>query len=190
MDRFIELVDGFHDALTKEMHVINRAYIDSSRGMHMDQGLHGQFLLQSQGRFDAIELLFLGISSLTIGGGAGYYEDASGSVGELITLRLESGFEIQAAELHYRLVADGLGIRARFGAEVPDTEMKSAILLEPNWRQCSVCANAWEERDDVEFSRCPECETLTELKKKVDAEPSQGAYSSKAADGLTGNAQE
>lgn len=171
MDVLIETVSGFNDGLTKEIHIANRGFVDSSRRMHMGFQFDGQILIQSQEQFGAIELLFLGIKHLSATC-AGYYEDAEGVIDDLVTIKFDSGLHIKAVELHYRFTPNNVGPKACLLSEIPSDSMAPAISIESGWRQCSVCANAWQEPESLEFSMCPECETITQLEKDEDAEQS------------------
>ncbi len=56
-----------------------------------------------------------------------------------------------------------LGPMSRLGYEIPSEDAIKAMKLEGYWRQCPTCFNAWEERLDIQYSRCPECGRLTAL---------------------------
>jgi hypothetical protein len=56
-----------------------------------------------------------------------------------------------------------LGPFLRLGHEAPREDAISAAKIDECWRQCGKCSNAWIERPDIEYSRCPECGQLTKL---------------------------
>lgn len=56
-----------------------------------------------------------------------------------------------------------LGPLLRLGYEAPAEDAIVATDLGDSWRQCADCSNAWQEKPEVEYSRCPECGELTVL---------------------------
>jgi len=56
-----------------------------------------------------------------------------------------------------------LGPWLRLGHENPREDAINATKIDQCWRQCENCCNAWIERPDVHYSRCPECGELTRL---------------------------
>lgn len=61
------------------------------------------------------------------------------------------------------LGSDYLGPFLRLGNEVPRDDAKGATMIDKYWRQCSHCSNAWIERPEIEYSRCPDCGELTRV---------------------------
>ncbi len=56
-----------------------------------------------------------------------------------------------------------LGPLLRLGHEAPREDAINAAKIDDYWRQCTDCSNAWIERPDIDYSRCPECGQLTKL---------------------------
>ncbi|MCC5830731.1 MAG: hypothetical protein JJU36_14890 [Phycisphaeraceae bacterium] len=58
---------------------------------------------------------------------------------------------------------DALGVRLRLGHEPPVKNAVPANAVDQAWRQCGECSQAWIDRPDVTFSRCPGCGMVTQL---------------------------
>ena len=58
MDELLNSVKGFHDSMTKEIHIINRGHVNPDHSMTMSHKFDGRLLIQSQWKPFAIELLF------------------------------------------------------------------------------------------------------------------------------------
>lgn len=56
-----------------------------------------------------------------------------------------------------------LGPLLRLGHEAPREDATNAAKIDECWRQCGNCSNAWIEKSEIEFARCPECGLLTRL---------------------------
>ena len=170
MDRLLASIAGFHDSMTKEVHLVNRAFVRPGGSMVMDHRYDAQVVIQSQWDPFGIELLFTGIQELNLGP-AGEYWGASGRVERItapieqqrITMTFDSEFKIVSEHLWYRVRKDWLGKNAFLTSEVPSGEAVPAHVVQAGWRQCSSCREAWEELPEKEFSYCPSCERLTEL---------------------------
>ena len=171
MDSLRNSIAGFHDSMTKELHIINRGYIAEDLGMLMSHQFDAQILVQSQWKPYALELMFCKVLHLNISG-AGDYWGSSGSVKNItslverveITMSFDNSLEITAEQLFYRVRNEWLGKRAFLGLEVPSPEAIVAEQTEDNWRQCSHCYNIWEASLEEQFILCPSCNLLTELK--------------------------
>ncbi len=71
---------------------------------------------------------------------------------------------ILSKEVHVAFLGkEYLGPSLRLGFELPSEDAIDASGIDECWRQCSNCSNAWIERPDVGYSRCPECGQLTKL---------------------------
>lgn len=170
IDRLLASIAGFHDSMTKEMHLVNRAFVRPDASMVMGHRYDVQVLIQSQWEPFAIELLFTGVRELSLGT-AGEYWGASGRVElittpveqQRITMMFDSELKIVSEHLWYRVRKDWLGRRAFLTSEVPCADTVPAHPLQDGWRQCSSCADAWQESPDKRLSYCPNCEQLTEL---------------------------
>lgn len=171
MDQLLDSVAGFHDSLTKEIHLVNRGSVRPDGDMIMEHRYDSQILLQSQVEPGAIELLFINVLKIQLAE-AGEYWSASGTVEYLgspnekrsVAMKFDSGLNIVAEELWYCRRKDWLGRRAFLTSEVPAGGAVPAHSIQEDWRQCSSCKDAWQERSEVEFAYCPTCERLTELR--------------------------
>jgi hypothetical protein len=170
MDRLLDSIRGFHDSMTKEIHLINRGAVLPDHSMIMGHKFDAQVLIQSQWEPFALELLFTNIKTLQLGE-AGEYWGASGAVenrqspvvGRRITMKFDTSLTVVSEGLCYRDRRDWLGHKPFLGLEVPSPDAVAAHALQDKWRQCSQCADAWEAESSDEFSRCPGCGAITEL---------------------------
>lgn len=170
MDRLLDSIAGFHDSMTKEIHLTNRAYVQSDKSMVMSHRYDAQLLVQSQWKPFAIELLFIGIEDLRLGA-PGEYWGASGTVeigvkpldSSRITMSFDSSLKIVSEKLLFRNREDWLGKEAFLKSEVPSPDAVPAESIQQNWRQCSSCSDAWETPICDEFAHCPSCGRLTQL---------------------------
>jgi hypothetical protein len=78
-----------------------------------------------------------------------------------ITLVFEQG-EIKCNRLFWRIHPFDSDIPAIVQSEVPAPDAVPAEQIEPGWRQCSGCADAWQEVGPRVYSYCPACGRLTE----------------------------
>jgi len=168
MEVLLNKMAGFHDSLTKEFHIINRAYVLPDHCMVMGFRFDGQLLVQSQLPPYALELVCSNILELHINSPEGYWS-AGGkvriigrSVEKAVELNFDKAMKIVTERLFYCERSDWLGHRAFLGSEVPSVDAVAASKIEGKWRQCSVCSDAWEEEDRICFSLCPGCGRLTE----------------------------
>lgn len=168
MNRLLDSIAGFHDSMTKEIHLVNRAFVRRDASMVMEHQYDAQVLIQSQWEPFAVELLFTGISELTLSEASEYW-GATGTVElianetQRITMLFDQDLKIVAEHLWYRVRREWLGQKAFLKSEVPSGDAIPARTVQEGWRQCSGCSDAWEESMEVEFSYCPGCERLTEL---------------------------
>jgi hypothetical protein len=170
MDHLLTSIAGFHDSMTKEIHLVNRGYVAPDKSMAMSHRFDAQVLIQSQWEPLALELLFIGIAELSLND-PGEYWGASGIVKATdspvekteITMTFDSALKIVCNQLLYRTRREWLGKQSFLKSEVPMPEAVSAHSLQDNWRQCSSCSDAWEEPLHEEFSYCPGCGFLTRL---------------------------
>jgi hypothetical protein len=174
MDRLLASISGFHDSLTKEIHLVNRNYIRDDKSIVFatsEAGFDAQLLIQSQWPPFAIELLFTGVRELYVGGsnehwGATGALEARNSPVESRRIRMsfDSQLKVCSDKLFYRFRTEWLGTRSRLKSEVPSPDAVLATQLDGRWRQCSSCCDAWEEELDDAFAYCPSCGHLTELR--------------------------
>jgi hypothetical protein len=172
MNKLLNTMAGFHDSMTKEVHLINRGYVDKDHGMVMSHRFDTQILIQSQCKPFAVELVFSNISELNITD-PGEYWGSAGSIEKIviptektiIRMSFDSSLTVSAEKLFYRIREEWLGQRAFLKSEVPSIDAIISTRINDTWRQCSSCCDAWEEREDNEFSLCPSCGLLTELKR-------------------------
>lgn len=170
MDELLNSVNGFHDSMTKEIHIINRGHVNPDHSMIMSHKFDGRLLIQSQWEPFAIELLFCNIISFSTYD-PGEYWSAIGKVVKIdapvekteIQMEFDS-LTVHAEKMFYLERGDWLGAKARFLGEVPSPNAIAAIKIENNWRQCSNFFDAWEESLRFKFSLCPSCGVLTEIK--------------------------
>lgn len=64
------------------------------------------------------------------------------------------------------LCEDSVWQRCVFGRHANATAIPARSVL-PRWRQCSRCAEAWQEDDSVTLAGCPGCGALTELEPRA-----------------------
>lgn len=162
---------GFHDGMTKEIHIINRGYVTPDHGMMMSHQFDAQLFIQSQWPPHGMELVFISVLEMSISD-AGEYCGAVGTV-EIFTapvekttveMQFDASLKIKAEKLFYRTRENWTGPEAFLLSEVPSPEAVSASVVEDKWRQCSECCNIWEENEHEQFALCPDCKRLTELK--------------------------
>jgi len=170
-DRLFEQVHHFHDALTKEMRIVSDGWVSEDLSMMPPERFQAQLLIQSQFQPVAVELFFHGVASLQViaasycfegsieySGGAQRRGQAEGDV----VLRLDD-LEITATRAFYRLRPTWHGRALRLRGDLPCIDAVPATRLKGEWRQCPECCEAWEEAQEVQFSRCPGCGRVTEL---------------------------
>ena len=171
MEALLSLISGFHDSMAKEIRVINHGFVMSGHSMDMGHRFDCQLLMQSQWEPFAIELLACNMLTMNIAD-TGDYCGATGKViniqspvqKRVIQLRFDSSLSIDTERLFYAVRTEWLGPKTRFRGDMPGPDAAKAIALENRWRQCSQCADSWEEDCDIVFSICPSCRCLTELK--------------------------
>ncbi len=169
MDQLLERVAGFHDSMTKEVHLVNRGWVDPDRSMAMCHRFDVRLLIQSQCRPSAIELLFTGVGQLVTGspgeywGGSGVVEHVTELVEQtVIRINLDGGeFEIESERLFYRDRPDWLGQSSRFGTEVAQPEFVEALVLDETCWQCSACMATFDVTPESDYHHCPGCRVLT-----------------------------
>ena len=170
MDRLLASIAGFHDSMTKEIHLVNRGYVQHDKSMVFPHQYDAQVLIQSQWKPFAIEMLFVGIEGLQLGSPDDYW-GASGVV-EIertpvdtprITMSFDGRLKVVCRELFYRVRDHWLGKESFLKSEVPSPEAVPATSVQENWRQCSSCSDAWEAPSGDEFAYCPSCGRITQL---------------------------
>lgn len=168
IDALERRMEGFHDALLKELQVVNRAWVNADRSMPLDDRFDLRLLVQSQGQLRALDLLAIGVRSLVLGASG---ESLSGSIALRRIDRPVERLEFTLTIGEARLVCDRLfvaerpdwhGPDARFRGLVPSPDAVPARDLGHGCRQCSVCATAFDAADRGPFVACPGCGRLTE----------------------------
>ena len=169
MESMLVRVHGFHDGMTKELHLLNSGFVESGGAMQMGHRFDLRMLVQTQWEPFAVELIFAGVQKLELSD-AGDYWDAAGSIqrdpkaaNQHIRFDFDRALTVTAERLFWRERPDWTGPTPRFGGEVPLTDAVPARIIHDQWRQCSGCAEAFECSSDVDYARCPSCGTLTEL---------------------------
>jgi hypothetical protein len=170
MDHLLASIAGFHDSMTKEIHLTNRGYVQPNKNMAMSHRFDAQLLLQSQWKPFAIELLFIGIEDLRLAGPEEYW-GASGIVetgikpldSSRIAMSFDGRLKIVCGKLLYRIREEWLGKESFLKSEVPSPDAIPAKSIQENWRQCSSCSDACEVPIGDEFAYCPSCGRLTQL---------------------------
>ena len=170
MDRLLASIKGFHDSMTKEIHLTNRGYIQPDKSMVLSHRFDAQLLIQSQWEPFAVELLFIEIEDLRLAGPDEYW-GASGTVEtgvmpldrSRISMSFDSRLKIVCGKLLYRIRASWLGKESFLKSEIPSPEVVPANAIQDNWRQCSACFDAWEAPVCDEFAYCQNCGRLTQL---------------------------
>jgi hypothetical protein len=189
MDALLARVSHFHDSLTKELHLANRAWVAADRSMMTSHRFDARLLVHSQSGPLAIELLFIGIERLALDG-AGEYWGASGSVvfettpveRKRVTLSFNrDAFGITAERLYFIEHPSWTGPRARFGDEVPHPDCVPATSLDERWRQCSSCGEATEAAVGAMYCLCSGCGAMMELVEDEDLDGGSAAQSPQGA---------
>lgn len=167
-DAVLGTISHLHDSLTKEIHLVNRGYVDSVAGTVMSFQFDVRVLFQSQWPPHALEFVFVDVDDLSLLGadehwGAGVQEVKRSTTDERsFVLRVDEKLRISARRVFYRTPEDALGDRVFFSGEVPSPYTIVAKRFEDDWRQCGNCSNVWEAAQTVIFARCPSCGLLTE----------------------------
>lgn len=186
MDALLARVAGFHDSMAKELHLSNRGWVGPDRSMMMNHRFDARLLIHSQWEPAAIELLWIRIERLETDD-PGEFWGASGTVEFVaspvekrrVSITFDQALSITAEQLFIIDRPDWTGPRSRFGVEVPHPDCVPATQLADRWRQCSACADAFEELEEVVYCLCSGCGVMTEL---VDDAPQQAD----ATDGPSG----
>lgn len=170
MDALLGRMAGFHDSMAKELHLLNRGWVNEDRSMTMTHRYDARLLFQSQWEVVAVELLFLGVESLETGppgdiwGGAGWVVRKAAPVEERrVSMSFDNSLKITAERLFFIERPAWTGPRARMGEEIPHPGCVPATAIGDPWRQCSACADAFEAPRGQRYVLCPGCSQLTEL---------------------------
>lgn len=115
---FLDRVMGFHEAIIKELHLLNHSYVGPELNMLDTQGATARLLIQRQWKDpSAVELTLYGVTRIHVhtegwaDGSEAFTEDA------LLRLNIDgSGFVFQSAT--YRDASPWMGHDARFGAQL------------------------------------------------------------------------
>jgi hypothetical protein len=171
MDALLTRLAGFHDSMAKELHIVNRGWIDEDRSMIMNHRFDARVLIQSQWRVPGLELLFVGVERLETGD-PGEYGGALGSIlhqatpveTRRILMVFDESLKITAQRAFFINRPEWTGPQTRMGSEVPSPECIPAATVDRRWRQCSSCADAFEASPEEIYVLCPSCKQLTELR--------------------------
>lgn len=120
----LQAVGGFHDGVLKEVHWVNRDYVDESLNLLPCQLAHARMLVQRQRReFSAVEIYFENVWSLVLDTADFIYGSTageelspphSGQRRPLLRLDLEAS-RITFERLFWRDASDLMGAEPRFG---------------------------------------------------------------------------
>jgi hypothetical protein len=166
IDIFLSLVKDFHDSLIKEVHMINSAFVDKEKAMHMDISYNVRLVIQSQYNPIGIELLLIDVREMQF---EKLFEIYGGNIEELIeneelfALNLDNEFRITCSKIYYQTKDDWYGNKVFSHGHIPTENTILSTNLDNNWRQCSECNEAWENDSTVKLEKCPKCNSLTEL---------------------------
>ena len=169
IDALLNRMAAFHDAMTKELHLLNRGFVTADGGMNMAHQFDARMLIQTQWQPNALELIFVGVTYLEVKDASEYWDAGGKFTRDLktgqaqIKFEFDNGLSIAANRLFWRERPDWTGAAARLGWEMPLPEAVPAHLIEGEWRQCSACADAFECSVKINYVRCPSCGMLTEL---------------------------
>jgi hypothetical protein len=159
---FEDVIDGFVDAVIKEMHILNRSFVQKDdRWLVTGAGFDVQVIFQSQNRDHDVEVILRGVRSPS------HIDPDVFDDGMLCSIKETKSWperEIKigglcGSQLFYR-TRDKAGERPVLGPEIPSPVAFPATPLDSDWRQCSQCCDAWKELESVTYSRCPSCGQL------------------------------
>lgn len=164
LNAFEDVVAGFVDAIIKEAHILNRGYVQKhDRSLVMDEGFDVQLIVQTQNRDFEVEVVLCGVDSCNLD--SHMFDDGlECSIRETGTWperEIKIG-DLSGSQLFYRS-REKSGSSSVLGPELPSPSAIPASKIEPGWRQCSNCADAWQESETTTTSRCPSCASVTEL---------------------------
>ncbi len=163
MDRFFDLVGGFHDGLIKEVHFINDAYIDNKLSMIFNFKYNMRILIQRQwAKPSAVELLLGDVLEMNLPRNNYEIYTASGTVQvpvasgtPEITINLDGNVFV-CRKMLYRDVSEWMGRESRFGEEIVVKTSLPVEELEDGWVICKNCFEAWQPKNR-NVLRCPKC---------------------------------
>jgi hypothetical protein len=165
IDKFLDSIGYFHDSLIKEVHLLDNAFVDEKRSMHVDFKLNGQFLFQTQLFDKDFELLLIGIKKIAWEEMPEIFEgkiELLQENGNFYRLTLDEEFELDVDKIYYRFLDKSLNTTL-YGQAVPDQQMYLAHKLADMWIQCSNCSATWESHNVID--KCPICNVTTIEKK-------------------------
>gem|GEM_PF-4022510 len=94
------------------------------------------------------------------------YDRHSGDRLSLVDPDMNQGCTIHAESILVRFLGDEYnGMNQFAGFELPTEDAVEATTFEGCWRRCEGCKNIWEESPKLTFSRCPDCGSVTKLKR-------------------------
>lgn len=163
---------GFHDALVKEVRIVERAWADRAGAMHHSGRLDVRLVVQSQWELRALELLAIRVRDLRLQG----QDDPVCATGRIARVRvaapvertqcrveLEGACTFTCERLFVVERPDWHGPHARLHGEVPAPDAVRARDLGHGCRQCTECAQEFAANGASPFQYCPGCDRLTEL---------------------------
>jgi hypothetical protein len=174
LDALLDRAAGFHDSMIKELHVVNRAHVNSDHSMVMDHRFDARLLVQTQWPPFALEIVLTGIEELRADSAREFW-GATGLIehwnvpteGRRVSLKFDASFVVVAERMFVRDRSDWLGPKPRIGSEVPEPDCAPATAIVDRWRQCSACADAFEADPGEVHVVCPTCGRMTELSERV-----------------------
>jgi hypothetical protein len=159
---------GFHDALMKEMHVAERAWVDQNASKFLSFRMDLRLVVQSQWHLRAVELLAIGVGSLRLGAPQG--TQVSGHLTmtrvaapvqrTIFRFVLDDVCDLECERLFVAERPEWHGPQARLDGEVPSPDAVPARDLGDGCRQCSACATPFEAGGRA-WAWCPGCRRLT-----------------------------
>jgi hypothetical protein len=172
LETFLERVDYFHDALIREVSILDRGYVDQDGAWHGHAGpADARVIVHSQWPgAPYVDIIFEGIQAAlwNLDARIGLHDrwgpdGVELRIGERSDRDLEPrpGFlYFRARAMRYRILGRGaLDERPSVVKRIPYGDLLSVRPVEGAWVQCPKCSDAWETgADDV--VRCPGCGVL------------------------------
>ncbi|MGO4185202.1 hypothetical protein AB4Z17_28950 [Paenibacillus sp. TAF43_2] len=163
MDCFFDSVNGFHDGLIKEFHLINDAYIDKHLSMVCGFKYNMRILIQRQWeKPSAVELLLGDVVEMNlpklnyeIYNSFGTIHISKANETPEITINLDGNVFV-CRKMLYREVSEWMGRESRFGDEIIVNNSFQLEKLEDGWVLCSNCLEAWQPINR-KVLKCPKC---------------------------------
>lgn len=160
IEEFLNSVGCFHDAILKEVHILNSGYVDNDLGMSFG-GFDLRVLIQRQYReMSAIELLLSNVSDMNIANSDDIYSSCGEVNTDIITgqkhIKLDlDGNQFTCKRLFWRDASEWMGIHSKFGEDFSIETLNEYEQLEDGWVICKECYEAW--KPSSKIIQCPKC---------------------------------